>query len=143
MVKLITLLAGAFVAGQMRYPAEGPITVSDDDAERLIADDQAELVVVVDVEESIGLGELKLEDLKSLAASSFIDLEGAKSKADIVAAIELHRENAEAWGELAPVSVDDLVKLAATEKVDLKDAKKKADIIPMIQAHRKSVAPFV
>lgn len=44
MKKTIRLLGPALIGGQMRYPAEGGISVDEDTADSLIADDLAEEV---------------------------------------------------------------------------------------------------
>lgn len=72
--------------GALRHPAEGVITIDDDTAERWRGSG------LLDEEpDDDGLDALKLDELKKGASDETVDLAGATTKADIVAAIRAHR----------------------------------------------------
>lgn len=92
-MKTIILLASAVVAGAVRYPIEGPLTVRDEEADNLIENGSAELAEgLEDEDDGDGLDKIRVDDLKAIAKSEEIDLGDATRKADIIAAIRLHRE---------------------------------------------------
>lgn len=91
-MKSILLLAPRVIAGAVRYPIEGVLTVTDEEADAAIADKAAEPAHDVNGQE---LADMKVADLKSLAAAEEIDLGKAKSHDDIVAAIEAARAERE------------------------------------------------
>lgn len=87
-MKTIHLLVPRVLGGAVRYPVEGPLTVSDQEADAAIADKAAEAAFVEDGD----LKSMKVDELKQLAASEEIDLGEATKKAEIIAAIEKARE---------------------------------------------------
>ena len=94
-MKTIVLLSAAIVAGAVRYPTEGPLSVHDKEADRLIESELAELAEVEpfgeDEEDEGKLENLTVDKLKHLAADENIELGEATKKAEIIAAIEKHR----------------------------------------------------
>lgn len=92
-MKHIRMLVAANVLGALRQPAEGVIPVSDEEAERLIDNQLAELVDDDDAGEGDGdsLAKLSVAKLKATAEAEGVDLGEAKTKAEIIAAIEAHR----------------------------------------------------
>ena len=91
-MKTIVLLSAAIVAGAVRYPTEGALSVHDAEAKRLIENELAELVEEDESDDDEGnLERLTVEKLKQIAEDEKIDLGDATKKADIIAAIELHR----------------------------------------------------
>lgn len=87
-MKTILLLTARLIAGVVRYPVEGPLTVSDDEADRAIEDQAATLAYDLEEQE---LKDMTAPQLTDLAATEEIDLGGRKKKADIIAAIEKAR----------------------------------------------------
>jgi hypothetical protein len=87
-MQTVKLKGPAVIDGIVRHPAEGPIDVRDDVAERLleqgILDDEASF-------ENDDLASLKVADLKQLAEDEGVDLGDATKKDDIIAAITAHR----------------------------------------------------
>ena len=95
-MRLIQILAVAVVAGAVRYAAEGPISVRDDDeAQRLVDLELAEFAdedeEADDHSEGETLEDMSVPDLKKLAADEGVDLGTATKKADVIAAINAHR----------------------------------------------------
>jgi hypothetical protein len=98
-MKTIILLGAAVIAGIVRYPVEGPQTLADDEADRLIEVGQAE-EAEDDIEPEIDeagedLEAMTLPDLGILVTKEGVPLNGATKKADIIAAIRAHRAAAE------------------------------------------------
>lgn len=96
-MKIVNLIGPAVIAGQVRYPVEGALTVTDEEAEQLLESgrldgDPEDIPDPYADGETEDLSKLKVEELKALAAKEEIDLGDAKSKADIITAIELARE---------------------------------------------------
>ena len=98
MSKMIKLLRPELIDGQMRYPVEGPISVSDEKYDELIAEKRGEDVDGDGAgDDSKDPGDLEghtVEDLKQIATDEGVDLQGATKKADLIAAIEAHRSAA-------------------------------------------------
>lgn len=95
-MRLIQIVAVAVVAGAVRYAAEGPISVRDDDeAQRLVDLELAEFADEDEEGDDHSEGEtlevMSVPDLKKLAADEGVDLGTATKKADIIAAINAHR----------------------------------------------------
>ena len=96
-MKIVNLIGPAVIAGAVRYPIEGPLTVTDKEAEQLLASnrldgDPEDLPEDGAAVEDDGLDALKVEGLKSHAADNGIDLGSATTKAAIIAAIRAARE---------------------------------------------------
>ncbi|WP_294312754.1 hypothetical protein [uncultured Sphingomonas sp.] len=95
-MKIVNLIGPAVIAGAVRYPIEGALTVSDAEAVQLKEsgrlDGDPEDLPEEGEEEDDGLDALKAEELKSLATDEGIDLGGATTKAAMVAAIRAGRE---------------------------------------------------
>lgn len=95
-MKIVNLIGPAVIAGAVRYPIEGALTVSDAEAEQLKEsgrlDGEPEDLPEEAEEEDDGLDALKVDELKSLAADEGIDLGGATTKPAMVAAIRVGRE---------------------------------------------------
>ena len=93
-MKIVNLIGPAVIAGAVRYPVECPLTVTDEQAQQL--KDSGRLDGEPEDPEAEGevedLTKLKVDELKALAADEEIDLGDAKSKADIITAIQLARE---------------------------------------------------
>ena len=83
----IKLKGPAVIDGAVRYPTEGVITVSDDDADAQRANKNIE----EDGEDDDGLEAMTLIDLGLLVTKEGVPLNGATKKADIVTAIRAHR----------------------------------------------------
>lgn len=95
-MKIVNLIGPAVIAGAVRYPVEGPLTVSDPEAEQLqesgrLDGDPEDLPQEGDESEDDGLSALKAEELKSLAQDEGINLGGANTKPAMVAAIRAAR----------------------------------------------------
>lgn len=91
-MKIVNLIGPAVIAGAVRYPIEGALTVTDAEAEQLKASgrldgEPEDLPEDGEPDEDDGLDALKGEELKSLAGDEGIDLGGATTKAAMVAAI--------------------------------------------------------
>ncbi|MES3152529.1 hypothetical protein [Sphingomonas faeni] len=98
-MKKITIFGPTIVAGEIRHPHEGAITVSNKEASRLALAG----VLAGDAEDAEGdhhddaepvgdgLDAMLVDDLKALAALETVDLTGANRKDDIIAAIRAHR----------------------------------------------------
>lgn len=96
-MKIVNLIGPAVIAGAVRYPIEGALTVSDAEAEQLKASgrldgDLEDLPEEGEADEDDGLDALKVDELKALATDDGIDLTGATNKAAMVAAIRAARE---------------------------------------------------
>lgn len=104
-MKQINLSGPAVIAGAVRYPVEGALIVTDEQAERLKESGRldgnaeeyppAESDSDSDADEgdaTDGLEDEKVVDLKSIAELEEIDLGKATSKPDIIAAIRAARE---------------------------------------------------
>lgn len=96
-MKIVNLIGPAVIAGAVRYPIEGPLTVSDAEAEQLLASNRLDgepkdLPEDDEAAEDDGLDALKVEGLKSLATDEGVDLGSATTKAAIIAAIRAARE---------------------------------------------------
>ena len=105
-MKIITLAAPTVVnsnphirtGGELRYPSEGPLTVSDDEARRLkdnnLLDGEPEDVPednCDDAEPNADLVGLKPAELKAIALKEGAALNDATKADDIIAAIVAHR----------------------------------------------------
>ena len=102
-MKIITLAAPTVVnsnphirtGGELRYPSEGPLTVSDDEAKRLkdnnLLDGEPEDVLEADAEPNADLVGLKPAELKAIALKEGAALNDAAKADDIIAAIVAHR----------------------------------------------------
>ncbi len=98
-MKKITLFGPTIVAGAVRHPFEGPLTVSNKEASRLVLagvlagePEDADGDHGDDAEPTgDGLDAMLVDDLKALAAKETVDLTGINRKDDIVAAIRAHR----------------------------------------------------
>lgn len=93
-MKIVNLIGPAVIAGAVRYPVEGALTVSDAEAEQLkesgrLDGDPEDLPG--DEEEDDGLEALKADELKSLAQDEGITLGTANTKPAMVAAIRAAR----------------------------------------------------
>lgn len=91
-MKIVNLIGPAVIAGAVRYPIEGPLTVTDTEAKQLkdsgrLDGEPEDLPEDAEVHEDDGLDTLKAEELKTLAAEEGIDLGGATTKAAMVTAI--------------------------------------------------------
>lgn len=86
----IKLKGPTVINGAVRYPTEGAIPVSTDEAER-----QRELGNVDDETSDEDLDKLKADELRDLAKDEGVDLGQATKKADMIAAIVAHRAAAE------------------------------------------------
>lgn len=94
-MKIVNLIGPAVIAGAVRYPVEGALTVSDAEAEQLkgsgrLDGDPEDIPELGDADDD-GLDHLKVEELKSLASDRGIPLDGATTKATIIAAIRAGR----------------------------------------------------
>jgi hypothetical protein len=78
---------GAYLEGELRFAKVGEVIEADDFPEDWFEE-------VAGESEPEGLAALKVADLKALAEAEGIDLGDAVKKADIIAAIELGREEA-------------------------------------------------
>ena len=87
-MKTVRLKEELVIAGETRTPDDEPITLENDSADTLI---EAGMVEEVDT-----LDGMKLDELKALAASESVTLDGATKKAEIAAAIRAHRVSASA-----------------------------------------------
>lgn len=95
-MKIVNLIGPAVIAGAVRYPVEGALTVSDVEAEQLkdsgrLDGDPEDLPGEEDELEDDGLDALKAEELKSLAQDKGIALGTATTKPAMVAAIRTAR----------------------------------------------------
>ncbi|WP_380787239.1 hypothetical protein [Sphingomonas sp. R86521] len=103
-MKTITLLGPTIVDGKVRHLFEGPLTVSNKEASRLVLagvlagePQDAEGDHEDDREpQGDGLDAMLVDDLKALAATEEVDLTSITLKADIIAAIRAHRSAAKA-----------------------------------------------
>lgn len=85
----IQLKGPAIINGAVRYPVEGAISVTDDDARTQRENDNVD--DGDDADDDDGLDRTKVEDLKKLAEEEGVDLGDATKKADIITAIRAHR----------------------------------------------------
>lgn len=95
-MKIVNLIGPAVIAGAVRYPVEGALTVSDVEAEQLkdsgrLDGDPEDLPGEDDEDEDDGLDALKADELKSLAQDEDIALGTANTKSAMVAAIRAAR----------------------------------------------------
>jgi len=95
-MKIVNLIGPAVIAGAVRYPVEGALTVSDAEAEQLresgrLEGDPEDLPGEEGEDEDDGLEALKADELKSLAKDEGIDLGSANTKPAMVAAIRAAR----------------------------------------------------
>lgn len=94
-MKIVNLIGPAVIAGAVRYPVEGPLTVTDKEAEQLHdsgrLDGEPEDMSEEGGLEDDGLDALKVEELKSLAGDEGVDLAGSTTKAAMIAAIRSAR----------------------------------------------------
>ena len=91
-MKIVNLIGPAVIAGAVRYPVEGALTVSDAEAEQLqesgrLDGDPEDLPGEDEEDDDDGLDALKADELKSLAKDEGIDLGSANTKPAMVAAI--------------------------------------------------------
>jgi hypothetical protein len=84
----VKLNGPAVIDGAVRYPVEGPIFVSDDEAERLLENGNLDEEAPFSDDD---LEKLKVEGLKQIAAEEQVDLTGITKKPDIIAAIRAKR----------------------------------------------------
>lgn len=103
-MKIITLAAPTVVnsnphirtGGELRYPSEGPLTVSDDEAKRLkdnnlLKGEPEDVPEDDDAEPNADLVGLKPAELKAIALKEGAALNDATKADDIIAAIVAHR----------------------------------------------------
>ena len=95
-MKIVNLIGPAVIAGAVRYPVEGALTVSDAEAEQLqesgrLDGDPEDLPGDEGEDEDDGLDALKADELKSLAKDEGTDLAGANTKPAMIAAIRAAR----------------------------------------------------
>ncbi|MBW6523443.1 hypothetical protein KZ810_08020 [Sphingomonas sp. RHCKR47] len=94
-MKIVDLIGPAVIAGAVRYPVEGPLTVTDKEAEQLQEsrrlDGEPEDMPEEGELEDDGLDALKVEELKSLAGDEGVDFTGVTTKAAMIAAIRAAR----------------------------------------------------
>ena len=98
-MKKIMIFGPTIVAGAVRHAYENPLTVSNNEASRLVLAG----VLAGDPEDAEGdheddadptgdgLDAMLVDDLKALAALETVDLTGISRKDDIIAAIRAHR----------------------------------------------------
>jgi hypothetical protein len=99
-MKIITLAAPTLVGGVVRNPIEGAFTVDDDEAARLnegglLAVEPEDIADEADAADEGGeddLDAMTLPELGIIVTKEGVPLNGATKKADIIAAIEKHRE---------------------------------------------------
>ncbi|KQM65792.1 hypothetical protein ASE75_06055 [Sphingomonas sp. Leaf17] len=100
-MKTVTIFGPTIVNGEVRHPHEGPLTISNREAARLVQGGvlkdpplDADGEHADDVEPPVdgdGLDLLTIAQLSELAEVEQIDISGATLKADIIAAIRAHR----------------------------------------------------
>ena len=101
-MKIVSLCGPALIAGAVRYPVEGPLTVTDKQAEqlkdsgRLDGEPEDLPSLDIDADEGDALGGKSIAELKAIASEEQIDLGTATKKAEIIAAIRKAREDKEA-----------------------------------------------
>lgn len=83
-MKKIVLIGAAPVAGKMRYPSEGVIEASPEEAESLIK---------VGLAKADDIDTLKVEDLREVAAAEGVNIGPAAVKNDLTTAIRDRRQN--------------------------------------------------
>ncbi len=88
-MKEVKLKNFAVIRGAVRYASEGPITVTDEEADRLEDADQ-----LAEEDDGDDLAGLKLAELKKVAEDEGVDLGEATTKAAIADAIRTHRADA-------------------------------------------------
>jgi len=94
-MKEVTLSAPRIINGAVRYPVEGPIPVTDEEYDRLVEAGAAEDDEVDEADDGDnGLEQLRVDELKALAAEEGIDLGDATKKADIIETIRAGRADA-------------------------------------------------
>jgi hypothetical protein len=76
-------------------------------------------------------------DLEAIAAERGVDVSGAKTKADVVAAIEYADKSGEALetGNYDALLKHDLERLAAERGLDISGAKTKSDLIALLESN--------
>lgn len=95
---IVALAVPAIIAGAVRYPVEGPFTVSYDEAKRLskakVLDGDPEEIEPEDGGEAAGdgLDKLKVADLDKIIADEGVEIDASANKAAKVAAIRTKRE---------------------------------------------------
>lgn len=95
-MKTVILLTPTPIAGAVRYPSEGPQTVADEEADRLVEAGMVKIVEDEDGAEQVdALDPMKVAELKELAAQEDVDLGNATTKAEIIAAIRADRAGKE------------------------------------------------
>jgi 3-oxoacyl-ACP reductase-like protein len=84
-------------------------------------------------------------DLETIAAERGVDVSGAKTKADVVAAIEYTDKTTEATqtGVYDALTKHDLERLATERGLDISGAKTKADLISLLETSAPPVAAAV
>ena len=89
-MKIVNLIGPAVIAGAVRYPVEGAFVVTDAEAHQLKEsnrlDGEPEDLPSEDIEDD-GLDAFKADELKAFAADKGVDLDGATTKAAMIAAI--------------------------------------------------------
>jgi hypothetical protein len=83
-MKKIVLIGAAPVAGAMRYPSEGSIEASPDEADDLIA---------VGLAKADDINSLKVDELRDVAAVEGVNIGPAALKDDLATAIRDRRQN--------------------------------------------------
>ena len=90
MSKLVNLRGPAIINDVLRYPSESPLMVDDK-----VADHLEEVgMLVVDQEDSDGLDQKNLTELRKIVEEEGIDLKGVTKKEEIIAAIRAHDAHA-------------------------------------------------
>lgn len=96
---VVVLRAPTTVENVLRNPVEGSLIVSEEEAERLfengllVGEPEPE-TVEEELDDSDGLDNLTIAALTELAAKDSVPLDGATKKAEIIAAIRKHRDEA-------------------------------------------------
>ncbi len=85
----------------------------------------------------VDYGSMTRQDLEALAAERVVDISAAKSKADVVAALEYAEKAADAvaTGNLEALHKADLERMAAERGMDTSQAKTKAEFIALLEAN--------
>jgi hypothetical protein len=83
-MKKIVLIGAAPVAGKIRYPSEGPIDASPDEAADLIK---------VGLAKADDVDALKIDELRTVASAEGVEIGPAAIKADLADAIRDRRQN--------------------------------------------------
>lgn len=157
-MKIVNLAQPTIVGEVLRYPIEGSLTVSDEEAERLhennlLVDEPSEFVAMAEVPPDTSLTSLQsmsIEELMILVTKEGVPLHDATQAADIVNRIVAHRA-LKAVGaeyvsdslhelELAKADKKQLLVIAAYEQADVAkgDRATVAELIKAIEAKRNA-----